>query len=235
MTTRHDVLIILGLGVIVGLAIGLILCGTGHAGEFYLSGSMGVTSFIRTVDDGTWIQRGLTHNFHSQNVGWRTGAGYRINPAWSVQAHYINLGTVRIETMAVGDESYDPKANRCLSHCDKAIPFHTHDLMEGAEISVSRHWQVGPIDPFLRAGGAAIYHRLTAQYGNVSMVGYDGKAFNGWIPTALVGGGLCYRWVCGETTYYYGFGGGTDWSAGLPISKQSVQTLLTVNIPLTSW
>lgn len=222
----------LAIGWIVGLALGLIVCGTGHAGEVYLSGSMGVTSFIRTIDDGTWIQQGLEHNFHSQNFGWRSGVGYRIDPAWSVQAHYVNLGTVRLETLAVSDDRYDPGTHRCLSHCDKAIPFHTHDLMEGVELSVSRHWQIGPVEPFVRAGGAAMYHRLTAQFGGVTLLGQDGKAFNGWIPTALIGGGLCYRWLCGETTYYYGFGGGTDWSAGLPISKQSVQTLLTLNVPL---
>lgn len=220
------------IGFAIGFAVAVILCGTGHAGEFYLSGSGGVTSFIRTVEDGTWVQEGLPHHFHSQNLGWRTGAGYRINPAWSVQAHYVNLGTVRLETLAVDDRHYDAKAHRCLSHCDHAIPFHTHDLMEGVELSLSRHWQIGAVEPFLRAGGAAMYHRLTAQFAGVTLYGQDGKAFKGWIPTVLVGGGLCHRWVCGETTYYYGFGGGTDWSAGLPISKQAVQTLLTVNVPL---
>lgn len=127
---------------------------------------------------------------------------------------------------------YDPKAHRCLSNCDSAAPFHTHDLMEGAELSISRHFQVGPIEPFVRVGGAAVYHRLTAQFGGITLLGQDGKAFNGWIPTILAGGGICYSWVCGETTYYYGLGGPTDWSAGLPISKQSVQTLLTVNVPI---
>lgn len=216
----------------IGLAIGLILCGTGYAGEFYVSGSGGVTSFIRTIDDGTWIQEDMRHNFHSQNVGWRTGAGYRINPEWSVQAYYTNLGTVRLETMSVDDSRYDPKAHKCLSRCNKGEQFNTHDLMEGTELSISRHWQVGPVEPFVRVGGAAMYHRLTAQFNGVTLLGQDGKAFNGWIPMALVGGGVCYRWICGETTYYHGFGSGTDWSAGLPISKQAVQTLLTVNVPL---
>lgn len=218
--------------IVMSLLLSLLLYSLSYAEGLYVTGGIGVTSFIRTIDDGTWIQEGLEHNFHSQNIGWRAGAGYRFNPAWSVQVHYVNLGTVRLETMAVSDEQYDQQAHRCLSKCETAIPFHTHDLMEGVEVSASRHWQIGPLEPFLRAGGAALYHRLTAQVNGRTLYGQEGRAFNGWIPTALVGGGLCMGWVCGETTYYHGFGGGTNWSAGLPISTQAVQTLLTVNVPV---
>jgi len=203
-----------------------------HAGAFYVTGSLGAAHFLRTIPDGTWIQEGLPHTTDLTSLAWRTGAGYRLNESWSVQAHYLNFGTAAINTLAVRDEQYNPHAHRCHTACDEARPFHSHDLMEGVEVSISRHWALGPVNPFLRAGGALLYHRLTVQWSDINHPSAQ-QTMHGWIPTALVGGGVCAGWLCAETTYYRGFGGGEDWSAGLPIAKQSVMTLLSVNVPLS--
>jgi hypothetical protein len=207
--------------------ISVLLAHTSQAGEFYLDAGGGLTQFRRTIEDGTWIQDGLPHNTQTRTFGWRTGAGYRISPEWSVQAHYINLGTVAIDAQTTASEAdYDRVAHRCTQNCSPTFGFHTHDLMEGGELSVSRHFSIGPVAPFVRVGGAALYHRLTASFGGTTLT------MHGWIPTALVGGGLCYGWVCADTTYYRGMGGPTDWSQGLPIAKQAFVSLINLTVPL---
>lgn len=213
------------------LSVAALFVGAGEApaGSLSIDASIGQTQFIRTIEDGTWIQEGLAHQIHGSSLGWRAGLDYGVNEAWSIQARYVNLGTIAIDTRAVGDEDYDPIGHRCLKHCDITIGFHTHDLVEGAELSLSRSWSLAdPFSAFARVGGAALYHRLTAQFNTIQLT------MHGWMPTALVGGGVCvYQTLCLESTYYRALGGATDWSEGLPISKGAVQTLLTVKVPFS--
>ena len=205
-----------------------------HAEGWYLDVGAGVTKFSCTIcsSDGTWIQTGLPHDMTMTSFAYRAGAGYRWQ-AWSVQASYVNLGVAKIrQHYTVVDEQYNPKAHSCLAPCTNLGPFHTHDLMEGAELTASYTWRHWPIQPYVKLGAAGLYHRLTAQWTDASGMSQAGT-MHGWVPSAVLGGGLEYGWLYAEGSYYRGIGGSVDWSAGLPISKEQVVGFAGIRIPLT--
>ena len=197
----------------------------------YVDLAGGFTQFTCTIcegdNDGTWRQAGLPNGIRRTSPAFRAGLGYRWEQ-WSIQAHYLNAGQVKIhQYYTTDDASYDKVAHKCLANC--ATPnsrFETSDSYQGGELSLSKHFRIGPVQPFLRAGGAVLFHALQVNFGATHLT------MHGTIPMVLVGGGLCYHWLCGETTYYKGSGGGTEWSAGLPISKEMVVSLVSLKIPL---
>ena len=206
-----------------------------HAGQFYLDAGIGATHFTCTIcsDDGTWVQTGLPNSMTMNSLSWKLGLGYRVNERWSVGLSYLNMGTAKIrQDYTVSDQQYNPKQHTCLAPCTNVGPFHTHDLMEGVELTASYHWRQWPIQPYLKVGAAGLYHRLTVQYNGMTFYGQDGKPFNGWIYSSVIGGGLEYGWLYVDATYYRGLGGATDWSAGLPISKEQVVGFVGIRIPL---
>jgi hypothetical protein len=50
--------------------------------------------------------------------------------------------------------------------------------------------------------------------------------FEGVLPMAVVGGGLCWQWVCGEVNYYRGM-----MAPQYPISTQAIVPMLTMKYP----
>lgn len=217
---------------LLALALSIFAC-QAWAGTLYLDGGIGMTHFACTIcsDDGTWVQTGLPHSMTMNSLAYRTGLDYRFdNRRWGIEAHYLNMGVSKIrQDYTVSDAQYDPKHHQCLAPCNNLGTFHTHDLMEGIELSFSHHWQFKMIEPFLRLGAAGMYHRLTAQ----QTPGIT-TTMHGWVPMTLIGAGLCTDTglLCLETTYYRGVGGSTDWSAGLPLSKEALVSLASVKIAL---
>jgi len=201
-----------------------------HA-EFYVDVAGGITTFIPTIEDGTWWQQGLPHKFDTTAFAWRAGVGYRFNARWSVQANYVNLGTVRINAAVVPDGAYDNVAHKCLQFCDQPLPTKTSDAMQGFEVSATRTWQVGPVSPFLRGGAALMFHRLTLtseDQDSPNQLKYYGR-----IPMVLVGGGLCWKQICLDETYYHGLGGQNCLTpCGLPVAKEALVSLISFKIPL---
>ena len=148
-----------------------------------------------------------------------------------MQASYVNLGVAKIrQHYTVDDSQYDPKNHHCISPCTNAGVFHTHDLMEGLELTASYTWRHWPIQPYIKLGAAGLYHRLTAQYGfpSTSTV----LTMHGWVPSSVLGAGVEYGWLYAEANYYRGIGGSVDWSAGLPISKEQVVGFAGIRIPI---
>ena len=209
----------------------LVLCllssSVAHAGELYFDAAVGATLFQRTIEDGTWIQDALPHRTDFTSLAWRVGLGYRFTERWSVQANALRMGTVTSTARVVNDRDYDSIAHACLANCSTAFPFTTIDTMHGGELSLTRTWLLGPVAPFLRGGGALLWHHLRAHW-----LGTAGE-MHGWIPMGLVGGGLCYGWACVESTYYHGIGGMNCLTpCGLPIAKEAVVSLVSLKIPV---
>jgi hypothetical protein len=128
---------------------------------------------------------------------------------------YLDLGTAKIRQFyTVDDIQYDPHAHHCLAPCTNAGFFNTNDSVRGVDLSVTRQFRWGEVEPSVRVGGAVFHHTLEARSAGTQL------NMRGAIPTSLLGGGVSYRWIFVDATYYRGFGGGTEWSAGLPISKE---------------
>ena len=204
--------------------------------DVYLDLAGGFTQFIPTWQDGDFHQDGLPHRYDSQAFAWRAGIGYRLNERWSVQAHYLNFGTTRVFVEFVDDRDYDPKVHQCLRNCQRTGQLTASDAVQGGEVSVSHHWPFDAWAPFVRLGGALLFHRFSIENYN----GTFAQKHYGRIPTALIGGGVCYKVLCAETTYYAGFGspnGGCvaqseESGCGYPISKQLIMSLISLRIPL---
>lgn len=203
----------------------------------YLDVGLGATLFNRTIEDGTWIQEGLPNKELLESFAWRVGLGYTINDRWSLQANYLHFGTAKIRALVVRDPDYNNKQHVCLNHCGEAFPFNTNDTMYGGEVSLTRTWQIRAFAPFLRAGGAVMIHHLRAaiqpMYPTIEPPLVNSR--HGFIPAVLVGGGVCYKMFCAETTYYQGLGGSTGgfgMDYALPISTSLFMSLVSVKIPL---
>ena len=200
-----------------------------HAGQWYATGSLGATQFTRTVHDGTHIQEGLPFSQTMTGLAYGAGLQYRLSDRWAFDVAYRNFGVAKIRARVVGDEAYWPAVKACISNCTATVQYNTTDLYEGIELTASHYWQLSDSwELFAKLGGAGVYHRLVTQW--------QGNTWKqeGWIPMSVMGAGVCFdSWLCAESSYYRGFGGGLDWSAGLPISKEFVQGLFTIRIPLS--
>ena len=199
-----------------------------HAGSVSVELGAGAAVCNRTIPDGTWVQTGLHHDVDCQNFTWKAGLDYRVSDRWAFQAYYANFGTFKIRQYnTVADEAYNPKEHKCTIADCSGHPFNTDDRMHAIAVSAKHTWsEIGPIQPFIGLGGGVLMHHLTAAFGD-SRLRYHGN-----VPMLLMTGGLCYKLACMDTTYYHGLGGGDDWSAGLPISKEVVTASFTVKVPL---
>lgn len=187
-----------------------------QAGEWSLDLKGGLTFPMRTTPDGTYYQDPYPHQTKLLTGAVGAGLSYQITPAWSVQAHYLNLGSSRIKGRANSDENYDFRHHRCTNNCTWTYGFRATDSLEGGDLTATYRWHRDGLSPFVKGGLALLYHR--AKFRNEWG---DEDRFNGWIPSLEVGAGLQYKLVYVELDYFQGmnFGG-----QNLPISTQQIVT-----------
>ena len=222
------------------IALGLLLVSEcsptpAHADQgLYVHGSLGATRFQPTVSDGTWRQDGLNRGretFDTRAFSWRAGLGYNFTEHIGLEAGYFHAGTVRDDLRFVFDRDYAAKAGQCLDNCTNPMRLKVADTYQGLDLAAvyrwhpSEHWS-----PFVKAGGAILWHRLQAD----SIGDPDrNQAFYGRIPAALLGSGLCYQMFCAEASYYMGIGGENCHSpCGYPVAKEFLLTTFGVKVPL---
>lgn len=213
------------IGALVGLSIGLILCGTGHA-ETRLTVGAGAVNAIPTTPNGTWVQLDQKHGYDTLSLGLKTGLETTITEHWYIGAGYVSLGTTQAWTEAKSDEEF---FNGKHGVADKYLK--AYDRMQGGELYVGYQWQVEAFRPYLTAGIAQFWHRVTQTHDTQTKEGTmraQDMTWHGTVRSWRVGGGLCYRWLCGEVTYYKGATPGTNY----PISTDAVVPMLVLNIPL---
>ena len=198
-----------------------------HAGQLSLDLKGGVAVPMRTTPDGTYWQEALPHNTKLATPAYAIGLSYQATPTLSFQAHYLNLGSSRINGRAVSDENYDHKAHKCRVDCSSVYQynFQATDSLKGGDLTATYTWQGEGVRPFVKGGLALLYHQ--ARFRNTDTGDID--RFNGWIPALELGAGLAYQWAYVELDYFRGmnFGG-----QNLPISTQQFALFAGVKIGL---
>lgn len=196
-----------------------------HASDWSLDMKGGLAVPFRTTPDGTFIQEAFEHKTRSLTKTFAVGLDYRMTPAWSIQAHYLDLGASQIKGFAVSDSSYDYKHHRCMQGCATPYYFKASDTLRGGDLTVTYTWQRETIKPFVKGGVAILHHHATFD----SINGAPDN-FTGLVPEIEVGAGVSAGWAYLELDYFQGmnFGG-----QNLPISTQQVVTFAGVKIPLS--
>ena len=200
---------------------------TGHC-ETRLTLGVGVTTMLPNEShDGQHVQLSFPHSYDRFDLGFRGGLEYRLTEHWAVSANYVRLGTSKVWTMAASDEVYDSQTHTCngadvlaiinTHTCSNPYFYHAQDTMQGPEVVGSYRWLWGAIEPFATVGAAWMLHTATN----------GPERFTGVIPMLRAGAGLCYGWLCADTTYYRGVG-----ESGYPIVTDALLSLAFISIPI---
>ena len=201
--------------------------GLGHA-ELRLNLGVGATTMLSSDrHDGQHVQLGFAHDYDQFDLGFRGGLEYRLTEHWAISANYVRLGTSKVWTMAASDEVYDSQAHACTGDdalaiinthtCSNPYFYHAQDTMQGPEVVGSYRWAWGAVEPFATIGAAWMLHTATN----------GPERFHGVIPMLRAGGGVCYGWLCADTTYYRGVG-----ESGYPVVADALLSLVFLSIPL---
>lgn len=193
---------------------------------FDLSVNLGIgpTYFPPSTTDGTWWQQSFAHSFKTVDLGMKAGLGLNFTPEWSLDVNYIRLGSTAASTDFVMDPDYDPVRHRCINNCSTPLHLRTTDTWQGGELVLKRKFHINDWTPFLNGGFGIVHHDILGQVSNGTSVSFQGNN-----PVVIGGAGLCYKWVCGEVNYYYGFDVAKNC---FPIAKSAVSPMLSLRIPL---
>lgn len=213
------------------LLLGLVVTCQAQAGQLYLDAAGGVSLFQVTAHDGDYIQRDLPHDLSLKSAAYRVGVGWQFNERWSVQGSYINLGTIKQDARFVADEDYNPKLSQCLANCATAPPYKMTDAYRGWELTATRTFPFKNWSLFIKGGGAYLRHTF-------SIVRLDTASFHenkGRFYSAIVGGGVQYKWAYAELDYYISPGSPNSFmghSQGWPLSKEQVVMWFGFKLPV---
>lgn len=190
----------------------------GHpiATKFFIEGGIGVTQFLKTSDDGVWIQDRMPHATNWQDMAIRVGIGVRINESFSIGTNYIRLGQVKLQSVWQSDEIYN---SRCGLSCE-----HYHGnlwaTMQGGELVGTYHPHVWHVSPIVRAGLAVFDHTVRWETSNQPGI----HQYRGLVVSGVVGAGACYQhWLCADVSYYRGFA-----ETHYPVSTGAVVSMVSL-------
>ena len=204
------------------LAISLLLCSTAQA-ETRLTLGAGVTNFGANTPDGTWWQSDQRHGFDTLSFAMKAGVEQTLSEHWYVGAGYVRLGNAQAWTQAKSDDEFfggkPGKSDKYLNAVDR---------VQGGEIYVGYQWQVEAFRPYLTAGVAQFWHAVTQTHDTEGYGRAPDITMHGTYRAWRMGGGVCYKWICGEVPYYKGANPGTNY----PIATDAFVPMLTVNVPL---
>jgi hypothetical protein len=185
------------------------------AADLFIEAGVGQSIFQRTTPDGVWWQSPFPHHFELNSLALKAGLGVQLNEHWSVTASYVSLGTVKAFTEAVSDHNFDYGDRK-----DPRVHLTTYDSYQGGQVLGQYRWTQWPVQPFLQGGVAVMSHHIRVYH---SLGSGTPTEFTGVIPMVVVGGGLCWQWVCGEVSYYRGVQ-----APQYPISTQAIVPMLSV-------
>lgn len=197
-----------------------------YSGEFYANLGLGASLFQRTTQNGTWFQEGQPYNMQLLDIAGKLGVGYRIDPNWAVEVNAISFGQAKSAGLAVPDEYYNPSAHKPIPGAPKPNHFDARQRSYGMEVVAIRYFPIDDWAPFLKAGAFAAYNDMPYTILSQPDMTEFNESYKGYTVGASVGGGICWKMVCGEGTYHRGLG-----SSQYPISKSPFVPMLTVKIP----
>lgn len=174
-------------------------------------------TICRGNNAGTWAQPGLPEDIYRDRLGWKAGLGLQFTEDWGAEVNVVDAGTIKIRLHnTVADDKYNKDAHACLPGCVNLGEFDTDDHYRGLEAALVRSFQVDVYKLRVKLGSAVFHHNLQARY--------SGNTINmrGTVPMPMLGVELGYGWLKTAVTYYHGIGGYTEWSAGLPVSKEII-------------
>jgi hypothetical protein len=193
-----------------------LLCRAGHAAEFFVEGGAGLTQFLKTSDDGVWIQDRMPHTTDWRDLALRGGLGVKFSENVSLGANYVRLGAVQLDSTWQSDEIYNSK---CGLSCDHYAG-HLTGTMQGGELVGTYHPQLWAISPIVRAGLATMQHTLHWTTSNQA----GAHTLRGVVVMGVVGAGVCYQtWLCGDVSYYRGFA-----DTNFPLSTGAVVSMVSL-------
>lgn len=200
-----------------------------YALEPYVYGAIGASLMNATEHDGTWLQKAFPYQTNTTDLAYKGGLGFRSDTDWFLEAGYVNLGTARINSYDVSDADYDAVAHTCLHHCGNPSRLAMQDSFRGAEFVVGKGIRVDDVLIYAKVGGAYLWHTIS---GTVTS---DGRMFTfppltGGVPSIVAGGGVCYKWVCGDVSYYRGIGETQN-----PFTKEFIVPTAYLKVPLMWW
>lgn len=211
---------------LLALALTVFAC-QAFAGELAFDLKGGVSVPIRTTPDGTYWQEAFQHKTRTLTGAWGAGLSYQATEAWSIQAHYLDLGFSSLKGFAVSDSAYDYKQHRCMASlavCANPYYFKATDWLRGVDLTGTYTWRGTPLEPFVKGGVAVFKHHATFN----SFSGSPDE-FNGIVPELELGTGLRYRWMYLELDYFRAM---QTPGQNLPISTQQVVGFVGVQIPM---
>ena len=202
-----------------------------HAGQAYLDVAGGASLYGITAVDGDYIQRGLPHDLDRTSLAYRVELGWKFNERWSVQAGYLNLGTIKQDALFVDDRDYNAKAGTFTTTQGAPVPNKMTDAYRGLELTVARTFQWSDYALFLKGGGAWMEHKFTI----VRMDTGGSHRHDGEYPAVVLGVGASYRWLYTELEYIHGIGGSNGFAGenqSWPLSKEQAVAWFGVKIPV---
>ena len=207
------------------LLAGLLLSPARLQAETRLMVGAGVTNYLVNTPDGAWWQSDQRHGFDTLSLALKAGLETTITDSWYLGAGYLSLGRAQAWTDAQRDDTFYGGTHGRVDKFIQAV-----DRVQGGELYAGYRWPTQPLQPYLTVGLAHFWHRVTQTHDTQrdgAIVRAQDISLNGTYLAWRVGGGACYRWLCGEVTYYKGLGG-----TNFPIATNAVVPMLTLNIPL---
>lgn len=214
-------LLLIGIGATVA-----VLSVSAARAETRLTLGAGISHAQPNSPDGTWWQSDQPHGVDTRSLALKAGVEQTFGEHWYVGAGYVSLGSTQAWTRAQSDETFFRDKN---GRADKFVK--ATDQNQGGELYVGYQWQLEAFRPYLTAGVAQFWHRVTQTHDTghgKHIERADDITMHGTYRAWRVGGGLCYGWVCGEVTYYKGATPGTNY----PIATDAIVPMLTLTIPL---
>lgn len=204
--------------------------GLSQAGEFYATGSVGLSVVTGLPENGTWYQDGMASEKDRTSLGYKAGLGYRFTNVY-LEANYISLGAIRNEGQFVGDHDYDTAALKCIKCDDVSNGWIQGNTQTGIELIAGYQWnREGLIQPRLHVGGYATKHSTTFEGTYPSVGRPQGATYSGHVFGVTGGLGACVSWLCADISYYQAIS-----HTQFPFARGVVMPTLSINIPLTSW
>lgn len=193
--------------------------GFGHVfgKPLFIEGGLGLTQFLKTSDDGVWIQDRMPHATNWQDVAIRAGVGVKLHESWSVGANYLRLGQVALQSTWQSDLIYESRCGLSCNHYAGNL----WSRMQGGELVGTYHPQLWAVSPIVRAGVAVFEHSVRWETNNDARGVHE---YRGVIVAGVLGAGACYQtWACVDLSYYRGFA-----DTYYPLSNAAIISMATL-------
>lgn len=210
------------------LILAMVLCSANaYALDFAVQGGVGYSRAHESRNNGTWYQEGLPFHFQTDDIAWKAGL-IAHHHGFFAELNYLSLGEVTLWSRYVYDHEYNHEHGYCMKRCNKPREISIVDSYAGPEIKVGYRWHL-PHDMTIgvSTGTAILVHDFDALWKNRPWsFGQHPIGWSGVVPTIVGSGEACWKWVCGNLSYYHGLGETQN-----PLAKGWIVPMALVRVP----